>query len=342
MANPFRLLNALAAVATVMALVVVVLGAYVRLSHAGLGCPDWPGCYGHIGVPLDPDDVEAANSAFPERPVETAKAWKEMIHRYLATLLGLLILIMAVVAWRLRAAGAPLKHAFVLLALVIFQGMLGMWTVTLLVKPAVVTAHLFGGLATTSLLWLMWLRTRGVRPAASGFAGLRIAAWIGMFVLLIQIFLGGWTSTNYAAMACPDFPLCQGKWIPETDFDDAFTMWRGLGVDYEGGVLDAVSRVTIHFSHRVWAIVTVFYLLWLSIRALSTRVPIHVRRWSIALVVLILAQFTLGVSNILFVLPLSVATAHNGGAALCLLTLVGLLYSLRKSPSRSSALDVEN
>lgn len=334
MVTRFKTLNTLAGIATAMALVVVVLGAYVRLSDAGLGCPDWPGCYGHLGVPEQMSDVERANSAFPERPVEAAKAWKEMIHRYIASLLGLVVLVMAAFAWRQRKEGAPVKHAFVLLVLVIFQGMLGMWTVTLLVKPAIVTAHLFGGLATLALLWLMWLRTRAVQPESGGPAGLRTAMWFGLVVLVIQIFLGGWTSTNYAAMACPDFPTCHGKWIPDTDFADAFTLWRGLGVDYEGGVLSAESRITVHFSHRVWALVTVAVLLWLSIRALCTKVPRSVQLWAKVLVALILAQFALGVSNVLFTLPLAVATAHNGGAALCLLTVVALLYSLRRTSVR--------
>lgn len=335
MVKQFRTLNTLAALATAMALVVVVLGAYVRLSDAGLGCPDWPGCYGHFTVPEHVDDVHAANSAFPERPVEAAKAWKEMIHRYVASLLGLVVLVMAAIAWRERKQGAPFKHALALLVLVIFQGMLGMWTVTLLVKPAIVTAHLFGGLATLALLWLMWLRTRSEQPVSGGPAALRVGMWIGLLVLIGQIFLGGWTSTNYAALACPDFPTCGGQWVPETDFDDAFTLWRGLGVDYEGGVLHATSRITIHFSHRVWAVVTVFVLLLLSLYAICTKVPPSVQRWAKVLLVVILAQFALGVSNIIFTLPLAVATAHNGGAALCLLTVVALLYSLRNErPAR--------
>lgn len=338
---PARLktLHALAGLATAMALVVVVLGAYVRLSDAGLGCPDWPGCYGHIGVPQLPDEVERANAAYPERPVEEAKAWKEMVHRYLASLLGLVVLIMAVLAWRGRREGAPVGHALALLALVIFQGMLGMWTVTLLVKPAIVTAHLFGGLATLALLWLMWLRTRQRATTAGGSEGgarLRPAVWAALAVLLVQIFLGGWTSTNYAALACPDLPKCHGEWLPETDFDDAFTLWRGLGVDYEGGVLSAQSRVTIHFSHRVWALVTVAVLLWLSARVLCTKVPDSARVWAGALVAVTLAQFVLGVSNVYFTLPLAVATAHNGGAAICLLTVVALLYSLRRVPGETA------
>lgn len=335
-------LRRLAAVATIMALVVVVLGAYVRLSHAGLGCPDWPGCYGFLGVPEAVEDVSAANSAFPDRPVEAAKAWKEMIHRYIASLLGLVVLIMAVIAWRHCRAGAPVKHAVLLLGLVIFQGLLGMWTVTLLVKPAVVTAHLFGGFATLSLLWLMWLRTRAVRVASGGPAWLRLGMWGGLAVLIVQIFLGGWTSTNYAALACPDFPKCQGVWLPSTDFGDAFTLWRGLGVDYEGGVLSHVSRVTVHLSHRVWAVVTAVCLLWLAVCALRAEVAPAVRRWAKVLIAVILAQFTLGISNVIFVLPLAVATAHNGGAALCLLTLVALLYRLRSDSDTSVRPDSEN
>lgn len=320
-----------------MAFVVVVLGAWVRLTDAGLGCPDWPGCYGKILWPTG-SEIPAANEAYPERPVDISKAWKEMIHRYVASLLGLLILVMAWIAWRKRNRRAPVKHTLGLLALVIFQGILGMWTVTLLVKPAVVTAHLFGGFATLTLLWLLYLRTRRadrdeLAPQRDTTAArARPWLWLALFVLLGQIFLGGWTSTNYAALSCPDFPKCQGQWWPSMTFDDAFTIWRGLGVDYEGGVLPNESRVAIHLSHRIGAIVATLAIAlaaWAVFKHASSHSTVLLGR---VLMLVLALQLALGISNIVFHLPLWVATAHNGGAALLLLTLVTLIYHCRSRP----------
>ena len=271
--------------ATGLALVVIVLGAYTRLSDAGLGCPDWPGCYGHIGVPDSKEEVLVANDAFPDRPVEAAKAWKEMIHRYAAGALGLVILTIFLQALTINRGDRGFASG--LLALVVFQALLGMWTVTLLVKPLIVSAHLIGGLATLSLLWLLVLKRSGWWAGITVTPVQRKMALLMFVVVLGQVLLGGWTSTNYAALACPDLPQCHGQWVTETDFDDAFTLWRGLGVDYEGGVLSAISRVTIHFSHRVWALVTIAVLLWLSVCTLRAGVPANAHRWSklLALVV---------------------------------------------------------
>ncbi|MEM9605639.1 MAG: COX15/CtaA family protein [Pseudomonadota bacterium] len=330
-----KLISRLALSGAVMAFVVIVLGAWVRLSDAGLGCPDWPGCYGHALVPLG-EDVAAANEAYPERPVETDKAIKEMVHRYVAALLGLVILVITWIAWKHRRAGAPLGHAVALLALVIFQGMLGMWTVTLLVKPAVVTAHLFGGLATLSLLWLLYLRTRDV-PVDDGdrdpqAAAARPLLWVAMLALLGQIFLGGWTSTNYAALSCPELPTCQGQWWPEMNFDDAFTLWRGLGVDYEFGVLPNESRVAVHISHRIGAIVASALLILAAFSVMRHAGAPRTAAFGRMLLGVLALQLVLGVSNIVFHLPLWVATAHNGGAALLLLTMVMLLHRCRRYP----------
>lgn len=328
MRNP--LLFRLSLLATLMALVVVVLGAWVRLSDAGLGCPDWPGCYGHIGVPEAAADVAAANQAFPERPVEADKAWKEMIHRYVASTLGLVICAMAFVGWRANRRGEQVgKLPYILLALVIFQGLLGMWTVTLLVKPIIVLAHLAGGLTTLSLLWWLtlrhspWLRDSSAIGSGNGFKGLALAA---LLVLSGQILLGGWTSTNYAALSCPDFPTCQGQWWPEMDFADAFVPWRGLGVDYEGGVLANESRVAIHVSHRLGAIVAAIVLAVMAFSALRQSGSLQLVGRVLAGVLLL--QLALGIGNVVFSLPLHVATAHNGGAALLLLTMLALLHVL--------------
>lgn len=322
------LFRRLALVATLVALVVIVMGAWVRLSHAGLGCPDWPGCYGHLTVGQAVENAEHANAAFPERPLEPDKALKEMIHRYAASGLGLLILAMSILAWfNRRDPAQPMRLPGLLVALVVFQGLLGMWTVTLLVKPAVVTAHLVGGLSTMALCWWLALRVdRTTRPP--GERGLRRLAAVGLAVLAVQVMLGGWVSTNYSALACPDFPTCQKSFWPEMDFKDAFILWRGLGIDYEGGVLDHPARVAIHFVHRIGAVVTALVLGFLAWRAIRTGQSRAVRMAGAALAVLLVVQWTLGPVMVLKALPLELATAHNGVAALLVLAMVALLRFL--------------
>ncbi|MBA1148695.1 COX15/CtaA family protein [Ectothiorhodospiraceae bacterium WFHF3C12] len=315
--------------ATVLALCVVMLGAYVRLSDAGLGCPDWPGCYGHIGVPDHPEEVAAANAAFPERPVETGKGWKEMIHRYLAGVLGLLILGLAIASGVARKRGGRLeKLPLVLLTVVVFQAILGMWTVTWQLKPVIVMAHLLGGLATLSLLW--WLTLRRLPMAAHwrlpSVAGLRPALAVAMVLLIGQIALGGWTSANYAALACNEFPTCsQGQWIPPADFGEGFVLWRGLGQNYEFGVLDNPARVAIHLAHRFGALAVAVFLLGLTV-ALWRLPGGAATRGAAVLSAALVLQVLLGIANVVFNLPLGVAVAHNGGAAILLLTLVTLNY----------------
>jgi cytochrome c oxidase assembly protein subunit 15 len=322
------LFRRLCLVATLITLCVIVLGGWVRLSHAGLGCPDWPGCYGHLTVGEALQNADRANAAFPERPLEADKALKEMIHRYLASALGLLIIAIAVVAWvNRRDPAQPMRLPGFLVALVVFQGLLGMWTVTLLLKPAVVTAHLVGGLATLALLWWLALRVnRTTRPP--GERGLRRLAVIGLAVLAVQILLGGWVSTNYAALACPDFPTCQRSFWPDMDFKDAFVLWRGLGIDYEGGVLDHPARVAIHFVHRIGAVVTALVLGFLAWRAIRTGQSRAVRVAGTALAALLVVQWTIGPVMVLKALPLWLATAHNGVAALLVLAVVALIKFL--------------
>jgi cytochrome c oxidase assembly protein subunit 15 len=322
------LFRRLCLVATLVALVVIVMGAWVRLSDAGLGCPDWPGCYGHLTVGQAVENAHHANAAFPERPLEPDKALKEMIHRYFASGLGLLVIAIAVVAWSNRRDPAqPMRLPGFLVALVVFQGLLGMWTVTLLVKPLIVTAHLLGGLATASLLWWLSLRVeRTTRPPAE--RGLRSLAIVGLSVLVLQIMLGGWVSTNYAALACPDFPTCQRSFWPEMDFKDAFVLWRGLGIDYEGGVLDHPARVAIHFVHRIGAVVTALLLGFIAWRAVRDGRSRAVRTAGFALAALVVVQWTIGPLMVVKALPLELATAHNGVAALLVLAMVALLRHL--------------
>ena len=310
-----------------LAFCVILVGAYVRLSDAGLGCPDWPGCYGQI---VAPSDQSAVGDNYAERPLHTAKAWKEMIHRYLAGSLGLAILLLAVVAWRNRRQDdQPLLLPLVLLVLVIFQAALGMWTVTLLVKPAIVTAHLLGGIATLSLLWLLVLRLRpaSVTGAAHSATGERYLMIISLVVVILQITLGGWTSTNYAAFGCSDFPTCYGdQWWPAMDFREAFVIWRGLGVNYEFGVLDNDARTAIHVTHRIGALVTLIIVGLLAI-SLVRRHAGTLRKLGLILSGVLLLQVGLGITNVLAHLSLPVAVAHNGVAALLLLTLITILWS---------------
>jgi cytochrome c oxidase assembly protein subunit 15 len=331
MSNPW--FGRIALIAACLALVVVVLGAFVRLSDAGLGCPDWPGCYGHVVVPESAGHVKQANEAYPGRPVQAAKAWKEMVHRYFAGTLGLLILAMAILALRHRRdPGQQVALPVFLVALVAFQAALGMWTVTLLLKPLVVTGHLFMGMSTLALLWWVFLRHRGNTGLNLSAAAGRLRPWavLGVVVLAMQIALGGWTSSNYAALACTQFPAClNGQWWPHMDFSQAFVLWRGLGINYEYGVLDSPARVAIHMVHRIGALVTFVYLTFLGLRAVIAGAGSVVRSTGILLLLLLLTQVTLGISNVVFSLPLPVAVAHNGVAALLLISLVLLNHQLR-------------
>ena len=325
----------LALLATALALCVVVLGAYVRLSDAGLGCPDWPGCYGRLAVPEAPEHVAEAERAFPDRPVVPAKAWKEMVHRYFASTLGLLIVIMAIIAVRNRRQRPeqPLSLPLFLVVLVVFQGLMGMWTVTLLLKPLIVMGHLLGGMATLSLLWWTWLRERGpMMPAAAAGPGLRTWAVVALVLVALQIALGGWTSSNYAALACTEFPTCHGgQWWPHMNFREAFVLWRGIGVNYEYGVLEHPARAAIHMTHRIGALVVALAVGGLALRLLRSRAA-QLRRTGMLLAAVLVLQIGLGIANVLLSLPLPVAVAHNAGAALLLLTVVLLNHQLRPVP----------
>ena len=324
----------IALLASALALVVVVLGAFVRLSDAGLGCPDWPGCYGHLDVPKTQQEVQLANNAYPDRPVEAAKAWKEMIHRYFAGTLGLLVLIMAILAIRNRRSEKQQVYVPVfLVGLIIFQALLGMWTVTIKLNPTIVMSHLMGGLATLSLLWWVSLRQGGLfvqRQSDMGdYSGLRRIALIGLLIVILQIMLGGWTSANYAALHCPDFPTCQGQWVPSLNLDEAFTLWHGTEQNFEGGILDNDARVTIHFIHRVMALVTFVYVGALALLLLFNQRYRPLRKFGVALSIILIAQVLLGISNVILALPLLVAVGHNAGAALLLLTMVTLNHVIR-------------
>jgi len=296
-----RLHRSLCVLAVALAFIVVVMGAYVRLSDAGLGCPDWPFCYGKP-VPADIADGHAL-----------AKAWKEMGHRYLAGTLGLLILALAIAAWRLQRS-ALLAAAIVLV--VIVQATLGAWTVTMLLKPAIVTAHLIGGMSTLALL--AWLAlAQWSHAAAPEMRALRLVAGLAMAAVAIQIVLGGWVSANYAALACPELPRCPGP----MDFANAFHVVRELGQTADGQLLSLDALRAIHWAHRLFANVALLVAIFAAFRAWRLE-----RRLALLVAVLVLVQFSLGVANVALSLPLPLAAAHNAGAAALLLSLVVLNF----------------
>ncbi len=384
--RPYRHLHRIAWLAVALALGVIVFGAFVRLSHAGLSCPDWPTCYGRATWPkAAADAVEHAASEI--RPFETHKAWREQVHRHAAATLGLLVLAMALLAAHRRrfgvvlvlgaslliALGIPLymrgahgwavalaatgeaillgaalawarrprsalpdarahdglaSVAALTLMVIVFQALLGMWTVTWLLKPVVVMGHLLGGLLTFSLLvWMAW-RATGAPIRLAQAPSLRVWTWSVLAILAVQIALGGWVSANYAALACAtDFPKCVGQWVPPHDFREGFVLWRGIGVDYEGGVLDGASRIAIQLAHRMFAVVAFAALLAYAVRLWRTA---GLRGWGTLVALLAVAQVALGIANVKLALPLPVAVLHNAGAALLLFALVTLLARVRR------------
>ncbi len=328
----------LALFATLLALLVVMLGAYTRLSHAGLGCPDWPGCYGFIGVPMSEQNQALAEARFPEAPLEVAKGWYEMVHRYFAGSLGLVILALAIQALRHRGEpDQPLKLPLALLGLVILQAAFGMWTVTLKLWPQVVTAHLLGGFATLGLLFLLCLRLRprlsvASKPPFRPPVALRGLAALALVLAIGQVALGGWVSSNYAAVACIDLPTCHGQWWPAMDFANGFHLTQHIGPNYLGGQLDSDARTAIHMSHRLGALVLTLVLLALAWRLRRGGLP----RLAGLLLLALGTQLALGISNVLLHLPLLVAVAHNAGGAVLLLCLVLINYRLRCAAAQTS------
>lgn len=370
----YRHFHRIAWLAVALALGVIVFGAFVRLSNAGLSCPDWPTCYGRASWPTAVSQGVADHAATAIRPVEIHKAWREQLHRMIAGGLGVLVLVLALLAVRRRAHGVlqvaaaavlvalaiPLymrgmhvaasalavageaillvaalrwsnidlaRTAVLTLAVIIFQALLGMWTVTWLLKPIVVMGHLLGGLTTFALLaWMAWRATHSPIRLADA---LLLRRWVVVVLVLLaaQIALGGWTSANYAALACAnDFPKCVGQWWPPHDFREGFVLWRGIGVDYEGGVLDGASRIAIQMAHRMMAVVAFTALVALALRLLRTP---GLRGWAVLLALLACTQVALGIANVKLSLPLDVAVAHNAGAVLLLFVLVSLLARLR-------------
>jgi cytochrome c oxidase assembly protein subunit 15 len=299
----------LAFVAAALAFVVVVVGAYVRLSDAGLGCPDWPFCYGR------PVPEQIADQAV------AAKAWKEMGHRYLAGTLGLLILFLAYLCWN---AGRARWISLGVLVLVLIQATLGAWTVTMLLKPAIVTAHLLGGMSILGMLTWLALEQSGL---SLSMREIRAPALLALAALVVQVALGGWVSSNYAALACPDLPLCHGVLVPQMDFRSAFHVVRELGQTAEGKLLTNEALTAIHWTHRLFALVVVAAVGWAAYRTFRVN-----RLLGSALGAMVILQFSLGVLNVAVRRPLPLAAAHNAGAAALLVLLVVLNFAAFRRP----------
>jgi cytochrome c oxidase assembly protein subunit 15 len=339
----FKTSHTIVTAAVAVAVTVIILGAFTRLVDAGLGCPDWPGCYGHVLWPDSHDEITAANEAYPHAPVELDKTWPEMVHRYLATSLGLFTIAIAAIAIRNRKQGHPVKLPIFLLAFIIVQGMFGMWTVTLKLWPQVVTAHLMGGFTTFSLLWLLRLRLSNdswqLNPAELDWTkSIRPLAIASFIIVILQIALGGWLTSNYADVACPDLPTCQNEWLPAMDFATGFNLTQHIGPNYLGGNLDNEARIAIHFSHRVGAIIATIAVLLLSFSMLRQQSSRIVNLAKVLIAVLCL-QVVLGLSNVYFNFPISVAVAHNIIGATLLITMVTVLYRLYTATALNAVIE---
>ncbi len=319
-----RIYQSLILFSVILALFVVGLGAYTRLTNAGLGCPDWPGCYGEMVVPNE----DHAESVYPEQPLDTQKAWTEMLHRYFAGSLGVLILIIALYSFAQRKQHYPVKLPFLILLLVIFQAALGMWTVTWKLQPTVVCAHLLGGLTTVGTLWLLFLRTRTVQYAHETNGCMMRFGFLVLAVLILQLALGGWVSANYAGVACSTFPHCMdNSWLGNSDFHNALQMWLPIGPNYEFGSLENPARQAIHMMHRFGALfLTILLMIWCvwlcKVRGL--------RILAITTIVLLFAQIAIGITNVVHHLPLHNAVTHNVVGALLLLLVITLNYRVYK------------
>jgi cytochrome c oxidase assembly protein subunit 15 len=319
----------LAAISAALAFIVVILGAYTRLKGAGLGCPDWPGCYSHIGVPSTAAQLSQVAQSFPGQVVEPSKAWIEMVHRYFAGGLGLLTFVISF--WGLfqyRKLKLPIILPLALIAMIIFQAALGRWTVTLKLMPIIVMGHLLGGFTVLSLLTLTALMAKRCWHSVLTYPKVKNLVWIALILLIVQIALGGWTSTNYAALVCPGLPMCHGNIMPAWDVHHAFQLW----VPFDQ--LSYATKMTIQMFHRIGAVIVLVYFYALMGWMLA-RFPkgSPARRLAGLVLALVTLQIILGLLNIILILPLSIAVAHNGVAALLLLSVIALLYSLgRKHP----------
>ncbi|HET9843105.1 MAG TPA: COX15/CtaA family protein [Gammaproteobacteria bacterium] len=317
-----------------LAIVVIMLGAYTRLTDAGLGCPDWPLCYGSWFVPYDVNSLLQAQAYFPNTTVDTIKALTEMIHRYCATLLGILVLIIGILTWKNQANTQQKTLAALLTMMVILQGLLGMWTVTLKLFPLVVMAHLVGGLCTLSLLWTLWhvQNNFNLKKPSESTHKFVIA---GLILLFIQIILGGWTSANYAALSCPNFPLCTTKFLPKWDVT-AFDIWSAIRLENPLTFLSLEARQTIHMLHRLGAVcvLCIFCIISRKISKYASNLPHptqpRLNLLNKILIFLVFAQLGLGMLNVILLLPLHIALLHNMGAFFLLIITLRIFFILPK------------
>lgn len=324
-----------ATLAVFLALFVVMLGAYTRLTDAGLGCPDWPGCYGHMVLPAHGAQLEAAQTKFPAIPIESRKAWTEMAHRYAAGTLGLLILFISFNVFRKRMQGSalPWHLPLALLALLFFQAALGMWTVTLKLLPVVVMSHLLGGILIFACLARLWLQLSDIK--GQNIPQWRLGLRLGVVIVFIQIALGGWVSANYAGISCIGFPQCSGIWFPKMHFSEGFNLFSSVGSNYQGGLLDNGVRASIQWIHRLGALITLSYVLTLAVLIMRRSTSKNLKRVAFLMAVLVIVQFILGIMNVIYLLPLQVAVAHNGLAALLLATMFSSLHFVRGESSNA-------
>ena len=321
----------LTAFAVFLAVVVVLLGAYTRLGEAGLGCPDWPGCYGQLTVPSSSEALEKASEAYPNLPVESAKAWKEMVHRYAAGSLGTLIFALAFMANRAwKKPGDPFWLPILLALLVIGQAALGMWTVTWRLHPLVVMGHLLGGMSIATGLCLWHFRER--KPAIPFEVG-AFYFWskIVLAFIIVQIVLGGWTSANYASAVCFDFPTCRGEWWPQGHWGEVFDLFRPIGANYEGGAMSLGARMSLQMLHRYWGFLTYFVVMGWSMALMLATKHDGLKRLGLAMMLLASAQVLLGILNVMLHLPVTIAVMHNGGALVLLVTAVMGVWMLGRS-----------
>lgn len=309
----------------------IMFGAFVRLTDSGLGCPDWPGCYGQLSPVGAASHIREAFEAMPHGPVSFTKAWIEMVHRYVGALLGMLIIGVAWMAWRHRKVlGHSPALATATLVAVCLQGAFGAWTVTMQLMPLIVTAHLLGGMTLLAMMTWLAAREKHHAPLAPHEARLRPLALIALALLFVQIALGGWVSTNYAALACMDFPTCHGSWMPQMDLSGGFSLVRGLGELPGGEVISQDALTGIHWVHRNFALVV---FAWVGLLAWSQRHSPALKGPALLILTLLSAQLLTGITTIFFEWPLVIAVLHNGGAAglvLACTTLCARLYDVSK------------
>ncbi|SCC92184.1 putative Cytochrome oxidase assembly protein [Thiomonas sp. X19] len=318
----------------------VMFGAFVRLTDSGLGCPDWPGCYAHFTPAQAHHQINeaVAEQGGTQGNVSPFKAWVEMIHRYVATIIGTLILAMAIRASWARKHGKQIALGlpFLLLGWVILQGLFGAWTVTLLLTPLIVTLHLMGGIILLMLAVWFWMQNRSDLPKVSTTVLTQTLVWAAMLTMLWQIFLGGWVSTNYAALACTGFPTCNGSFQPDANWAQGFTFWRNLGENPNGSAISLQALVAIQWGHRLFAVLTSIIVLAATWRMSRYR---ELRKLALWISGLLFVQIALGASVVIFAHPLELAVAHNGVAALMMLLLTIAVYRVSRPESRRLVID---